>query len=85
MDRTLEPTSFLKVFDGTNLEEVKIAKHAGEMFELRTQIDRCVQMARDEAAPVATGDDGLWSTALCLIVEESIRQNRPLPIGNLVS
>src|SRR5688572_16066327 len=74
MDRTLEPTSFLKVFDGTKLEEVKIEKHAGEVFELRTQIERCVQMARGEAAPLASGRDGAWSTALCLLAEESIRQ-----------
>ena len=84
MDRTLEPTSFLKVFDGTKLEEVKIEKHAGEVFELRTQIERCVQMARGEAAPLASGRDGAWSTALCLLAEESIRQNRILPVGNLV-
>ena len=85
MDRTFEPTSFLKVFDGEKLEEVKIEKHAGEVYELRTQIDRCIDMARGEAAPPATGRDGLWSTALCLIAEESIRQKRPLAIGDLVS
>lgn len=85
MDRTLEPTSFLKVFDGAKLEEVKIEKHAGEVYELRTQIDRCVLMARGEAAPVATGNDGAWSTALCLIAEESIRLNRVLPVGQLIS
>jgi myo-inositol 2-dehydrogenase/D-chiro-inositol 1-dehydrogenase len=84
MDRTLEPTSFLKVFDGTNLEEVTLEQHAGEVYELRTQIDRCVQMARGEAPPVASGRDGLWSTALCLIAEESIRQNRPMPVGQLI-
>ena len=83
MDRTLEPTSFLKVFDGTRLEDVKIEKHAGEVFELRTQIDRCVQMARGEAPPLASGRDGLWSTALCLIAEESIRQKRALPVGQI--
>ena len=85
MDRTFEPTSFLKVFDGTKLEEVKIEKHAGEVYELRTQIDRCVQMARGEAAPLSTGTDGLWSTALCLIAEESIRQKRALPVGQLIA
>lgn len=81
LDRTLEPSYFLKVFDGTNLTEVKLAKHSGEVFELREEIARCVQMVRGEAAPAATGRDGLWSTALCLVAEESIRQKRPLPIG----
>ena len=36
-----------------------------------------------EVAPVATGRDGLWSAALCLIAEESIRQKRALPIGQI--
>ena len=85
MDRTFEPTAFIKLFDGTNLTDVRIEKHSGEVFELRTQIDRCVQMVRGEAAPLAGGRDGLWSTALCLLAEESIRQKRALPVGGLVS
>jgi myo-inositol 2-dehydrogenase/D-chiro-inositol 1-dehydrogenase len=84
MDRTFEPTSFLKLFDGTTLEEVKIAKHAGEVYELRTQIERCVQMVRGEATPLASGRDGAWSTALCLLAEESIRQRRALPIRDVM-
>lgn len=81
LDRTLDPTFFLKVFDGEKLEEVKLARHSGEVFELREEISRCVQMVRGEAAPAATGEDGLWSTALCLIAEESIRLGRPLPVS----
>ena len=84
MDRTLESTSFLKVFDGTTLENVDCGKQSGEVYELRTEIDRCVEMVRTGAAPVASGQDGVWSTALCLIAEESIRQKRPLPVGSMV-
>lgn len=85
LDRTLEPSYFVKVFDGQTLEEIKLTKHSGEVFELREEIARCVQMVRGEAPPAATGRDGLWSTALCLIAEESIRQNRPLPVGESVA
>ncbi|MBI5691299.1 MAG: Gfo/Idh/MocA family oxidoreductase [Verrucomicrobia bacterium] len=81
LDRTLEPTFFLRVFDGEKLEEVKLARHSGEVFELREQIARCVAMVRGEASPAATGEDGLWSAGLCLIAEESIREGRPLPVG----
>jgi myo-inositol 2-dehydrogenase/D-chiro-inositol 1-dehydrogenase len=84
MDRTLEPTSFLKVFDGTKLEDVTLQRHAGEVYELRTQIDRCIQMVRGEGEPPSSGRDGLWSTALCLIAEDSIRQQRALPIGKIL-
>lgn len=84
LDRTLEPSYFMKVFDGEKLEEVKLARHSGEVFELREEIARCVQMVRGEAPPAADGHDGLWSAGLCLVAEESIRQGRPLPVGDLL-
>ncbi len=80
LDRTLEPSYFLKVFDGEQLENVAIATHSGEVFELREEIATCIKMVRGQCAPAASGLDGLWSAGLCLLAEESIRQNRPLPI-----
>jgi hypothetical protein len=53
LDRTLEPTFFLKVFDGETLEEVKLEKQSGEVFELRAEIAECVRMARGEETRVA--------------------------------
>lgn len=82
LDRTLEPEYFLKVFDGQKLETVKLAKHSGEVFELREEIAVCLRMVRGESPPAASGRDGLWSAGLCLVAEESIRQNRPLPVGD---
>jgi myo-inositol 2-dehydrogenase/D-chiro-inositol 1-dehydrogenase len=41
-------------------------------------------MVRSGKAPIATGHDGLWSAGLCLVAEESIRQNKPLPVGDLL-
>ncbi|MES2696624.1 MAG: Gfo/Idh/MocA family oxidoreductase [Verrucomicrobiota bacterium] len=84
MDRTLEPSFFLKVFDGEKLETVDLAKRSGEVFELRQEIVRCVEMVRGESEPPADGRDGLWSTGLCLLAEESIRQKKPLPVGELL-
>ena len=84
LDRTLEPTAFLKVFDGETLEDVTLTQQSGELFELRAEIARCVQMARGEAVPAATGRDGLWSAGLCLLAEESIRRQRPVAIGTML-
>jgi myo-inositol 2-dehydrogenase / D-chiro-inositol 1-dehydrogenase len=81
LDRTLEPTAFLKVFHGEKLENVALTRHSGEVFELREEIAQCVRMARGEAEPIATGEDGLWSAGLCLLAEESIRLGRPVQIG----
>ena len=83
-DRTLEPTFFLKKFSTEKLEEVTFAKKSGEVFELREQIARCVDMVRGKAKPAATGRDGLWSAGLCLLAEESIRQKKPLPVGEML-
>ena len=84
LDRTLEPKCFLKVFDGEKLVDKELKQQSGEVFELREEIARCVQMVRGEAPPAATGEDGLWSAGLCLLAEESIRQGRPLPVGDLL-
>ena len=84
LDRTLQPSFFLKVFNGERLEEATFEKQSGEVFELREQIGRCIAMVRGEAPPAATGRDGLWSAGLCLLAEESIRQKRPLPVGEML-
>jgi myo-inositol 2-dehydrogenase/D-chiro-inositol 1-dehydrogenase len=84
LDRTLEPSFFLKVFDGETLTEQPIAKFSGELFELREEIAQCVRMVRGESHGLATGLDGLWSAGLCLVAEESIRQRRPLPVAEML-
>lgn len=84
LDRTLEPSFFLKVFDGEQLVDVKLEKHSGEVFELREEIAQCLRMVRGESHTLATGLDGLWSAGLCLVAEESIRQKKPLPIADLL-
>jgi len=42
-------------------------------------------MVRTGKKPAATGEDGLWSAGLCLVAEESIRQKRPLPVGEMLT
>lgn len=72
LDRTLEPQYSLRVFDGDKVEDVKLAQHSGEVFELREEIAMCVRCVRQGATPAATGEDGMWSAGLCLAAEESI-------------
>lgn len=84
LDRTLEPDYFLRVFDGETLHEVKLATHSGEVFELREEIAQCIRFVRGEPANIATGLDGLWSAGLCLVAEESIRQQKPLPVAEML-
>jgi myo-inositol 2-dehydrogenase/D-chiro-inositol 1-dehydrogenase len=84
LDRTLKPTSFFKVFDGENLKDIELDRPSGEVFELREEISQAIQMVRYGTKPIATGLDGLWSAGLCLVAEESIRQQKPLPVAEML-
>ena len=41
-------------------------------------------MVRTGKKPIASGIDGLWSAGLCLVAEESIREKKPLPVGEML-
>jgi myo-inositol 2-dehydrogenase/D-chiro-inositol 1-dehydrogenase len=84
VDRTTEPTFFLRVFDGETLTTPPITRASGEVFELREEIAACVRCVRDGAPPVASARDGLWSAGLCLLAEESIRTGRPVAVAGRV-
>lgn len=84
LDRTLEPSYFLKVFANNRLEEVPIKTHSGEVFELRQEIAMCVSMARGTGLPIASGVDGMWSTALCLAAEESVASGAILDVAKFM-
>lgn len=81
MDRTLEPTHYLKVFDGSQVKSVELASKSGEVFELRAEIQQCVEMVREGRSPIASGTDGLWSVTLCLLAERAIRERRTIKIS----
>ena len=84
LDRTTEPTCFLKVFDGEALTVPPLARASGEVFELREEIAACMRCVREAAPPVASARDGLWSAGLCLLAEESIRTGRPVAVAGRV-
>lgn len=84
LDRTLEPTYSLRVFDGEHLEDVKLTHHSGEVFELREEIAMCVRCVREGTPPAAAGEDGLWSTGLCLAAEESVQTGSPVALATII-
>lgn len=84
LDRTLEPTYSLRVFDGHKLENVKLTHHSGEVFELREEIAMCVRCVREGSLPIAGGKDGLWSVGLCLAAEQSVKDSRPVSMATFL-
>lgn len=81
MDRTFEPTFSLKVQTGEILDEIKIEKPSGEVYELVDQLAAVVRSVRDGTPPPCTGADGLWSVAMCLKAEESLKTGQPVALG----
>jgi myo-inositol 2-dehydrogenase/D-chiro-inositol 1-dehydrogenase len=80
MDRTFEPTFRLQLQRGDTLEDVRIDKPAGEVYELVEQVARMARAVRDGTPVACTGEDGRWSVALCAAAEESLRTGRPVAI-----
>jgi len=72
MDRDEHPTFFLKAGDGETVQTIPITEFAGELFELEAEIAMCVDAIRSGGPIATTGEDGLWSTALCIAAQESV-------------
>ena len=61
------------------VEAVADPEASGEVYELVDQVAAVVRAVRGEGTPVpCTGEDGRWSTAMCLKAAESIRTGRPV-------
>lgn len=78
VDRTFEPTFSLKVQRGETLEEIKIDKPAGEVYELVDEFAAIVRAIRDGTPVPCDAKDGWWSTAMCLKAEESLETGEPV-------
>ncbi len=82
MDRTRHPTFFLKAFDGENLEKVEITKITGELFELEDEMAAMVRAIREGTDLWCTGEDGMWSVAMCLAAQRSVDTGKPAAIDD---
>ncbi len=79
MDRTFEPTFWLKLQRGDGpVEQVEIRKASGEVYELVDQVAAVIRAVRDGTPVPCTGEDGWWSTAMCLKAAESLGTGQPV-------
>ena len=80
MDRTFEPAFNLKLQTADTLTDVPIDKPPGEVYELVDEIAAVVR-AISEGTPVpCSGEDGLWSVAMCVKASESIPSGAPVQL-----
>ena len=78
MDRTFEPTFSLKLQSGDTLSEVLIDKPSGEVYQLVDEIAAVVRAIREGTPVPCTGEDGLWSVAMCLNAAASLESGQPV-------
>ncbi|HEX4413625.1 MAG TPA: Gfo/Idh/MocA family oxidoreductase [Lacipirellulaceae bacterium] len=83
MDRTLHPTFSLRAFDGENVQEVKIDKITGEVFELEDQMAMLVNAIRRGGKLSCGAEDGRWSVAMCLAAQQSVDCGQPVTIRDV--
>lgn len=84
MDRVRKASFFLKAFDGEKLEEIPIARGAGELYELEEQIAAMVAAVRDGSPSPCTGEDGKWSVAMCLATQMSVKTGRRVNMDEIL-
>ena len=84
MDRTREPVCSMRLRTGEVVQEVPLVRQSGEIFELAEEMAMCVRCVREGASPIAGGQDGLWSTGLCLAAAESIRRSAPVDVQDFI-
>jgi myo-inositol 2-dehydrogenase/D-chiro-inositol 1-dehydrogenase len=78
MDRTFEPTFGLRLQTHDTVSDVSIEKPSGEVYELVEEIAAVARAIRNGTAVPCTGEDGLWSVAMCLKAAESLASGLPV-------
>ncbi len=77
-DRTFEPTFSLQLLEGDRAIDVPIEKKSGEVYELVDQIAAFARAIREGTPLPCSGEDGRWSTAMCLKAQASLEQQSPV-------
>jgi myo-inositol 2-dehydrogenase/D-chiro-inositol 1-dehydrogenase len=71
----------LKLQSGDTLSDVPIDKPSGEVYELVDEIAAVVRAVREGTPVPCTGEDGLWSVAMCLKAAESLESGQPVSLS----
>jgi len=83
MDRTFEPTFWLKLQRGDTLDQVPIAATSGEVYELVDEVAAVVRAVREGTPVPCAGEDGWWSAAMCLKAAESIKTGQLVSLAGM--
>jgi myo-inositol 2-dehydrogenase/D-chiro-inositol 1-dehydrogenase len=71
--RSDKPTFGLRYGLGDKVDELTFDRPTGELLELADEVAAMVACVRGHEEPPCRGEDGRWSTLLCLAAERSVR------------
>ena len=71
--------------NGRALAELELAAPAGELLELHAEVEAVARCVLDGAVPPCTGEDGRWSTLLCLAAQASIDSGAVCDLGEFAA
>lgn len=80
--RSDKPEFGLRYGLGDDVTELAFDKPAGELLELADEITAFAQAVQKGSAPPCTGQDGRWSTLLCLASQESVETGVEVQLRN---
>jgi myo-inositol 2-dehydrogenase/D-chiro-inositol 1-dehydrogenase len=83
--RSPKPTFSLRYGLADSITDVEFDKPTGELLELADEVAAFVQAIQTATPPPCTGNDGRWSTLLCLASAESIEQQRELLLADYIA
>ena len=75
MDLTPTPDAKLVLHNADGKQIIEILKENGPAYENYKQTEAFISAIQNQTAVPATGQDGLASVKLCMLVEESLKQN----------
>ncbi|HMC10645.1 MAG TPA: Gfo/Idh/MocA family oxidoreductase [Pirellulaceae bacterium] len=78
--RAPRPVFSLRYGLGESIQEPTFDKPTGELLELADEVAAFAQAIQTGQTPPCTGEDGRWSTLLCLAAEESVRRQQELSL-----
>jgi len=67
---------------GDDVRDVELTRPTGELLELADQIAMVAQCVRNDEPPICDGEDGRWSTRLCLAAQQSVEARQVVPLND---
>ncbi|MBP89565.1 MAG: dehydrogenase [Planctomycetaceae bacterium] len=82
--RSDKPTFGLRYGLGDDVNEMEFDKPTGELLELADEVAAMAKCVREGTTPPCTGNDGRWSTLLCLAAERAVDGASPIVIDEFL-